>query len=40
MGQKLRAFVDLMARCVVDIDSYNYYVGSSAGRRRKAAARP
>jgi DNA-binding transcriptional LysR family regulator len=40
MGQKLRAFVDLMARCVVDIDSYNYYVGSSAAKRRKTAARP
>jgi len=40
MGQKLRAFVDLMARCVVDIDSYNYYVGSSAGRRSRAGARP
>ncbi|WP_198085691.1 LysR family transcriptional regulator [Variovorax sp. E3] len=40
MGQKLRAFVDLMARCVVDIDSYNYYVGSSAARRRRAGARP
>ncbi|MGJ7602847.1 LysR family transcriptional regulator [Variovorax sp. LT1R20] len=40
MGQKLRAFVDLMARCVVDIDSYNYYVGSSAARRGKAGARP
>lgn len=40
MGQKLRAFVDLMARCVVDIDSYNYYVGSSAARRGRAGARP
>jgi DNA-binding transcriptional LysR family regulator len=40
MGQKLRAFVDLMARSVVDIDSFNHYVGSSAGRRRKPAARP
>jgi DNA-binding transcriptional LysR family regulator len=40
MGQKLRAFVDLMARCVVDIDSYNYYVGSSAAKRRKTVARP
>jgi DNA-binding transcriptional LysR family regulator len=40
MGQKLRAFVDLMARCVVDIDSYNYYVGSSAGKRRRAGTRP
>ncbi|RUR70764.1 LysR family transcriptional regulator [Variovorax guangxiensis] len=40
MGRKLRSFVDLMARCVVDIDSYNYYVGSSAARRRRTAARP
>ncbi|MFS2165079.1 LysR family transcriptional regulator [Variovorax sp. Varisp62] len=40
MGQKLRAFVDLMARCVVDIDSYNYYVGSSAARPPRAVARP
>jgi len=39
MGQKLRSFVELMARCVVDIDSYNYYVGSSAARRRRTAAR-
>lgn len=28
-GRKLRAFIDLMARCVVDIDSYNFYVGTS-----------
>ncbi|MFS2099030.1 LysR family transcriptional regulator [Variovorax sp. Varisp85] len=40
MGQKLRAFVDLMARCVVDIDSYNYYVGSSAARPPRAVSRP
>ena len=40
MGQKLRAFVDLMARCVVDIDSYNYYVGSSAAKPPRAVARP
>lgn len=40
MGQKLRSFVDLMARCVVDIDSYNYYVGSSTARRRRTVARP
>ncbi|MFH0128883.1 LysR family transcriptional regulator [Variovorax sp. VaC1] len=40
MGQKLRDFVDLMARCVVDIDSYNYYVGSSAAKRRRAGTRP
>ncbi|MGJ7529949.1 LysR family transcriptional regulator [Variovorax sp. GB1P17] len=40
MGQKLRDFVDLMARCVVDIDSYNYYVGSSTTKRRKTGARP
>lgn len=42
MGQKLRDFVDLMARCVVDIDSYNFYVGSSAAaaKRRKGGARP
>ena len=40
MGRKLRAFVDLMARCVVDIDSYNFYVGSSTARRRRTAARP
>lgn len=40
IGQKLRAFVDLMARCVVDIDSYNYYVGSSTAKRARAVARP
>lgn len=45
MGQKLRAFVDLMARCVADIGSYNHYVGSTAAvspsaRRARSAARP
>jgi DNA-binding transcriptional LysR family regulator len=44
MGQKLRAFVDLMARCVADIGRYNHYVGSTAkvspARRARAAARP
>lgn len=42
MGQKLRDFFDLMARCVVDIDSYNVYVGSStaAAKRRKTGTRP
>nr|WP_301334555.1 LysR family transcriptional regulator [Variovorax dokdonensis] len=28
-GSKLRDFVDLMARCVVDIDSFNLYVGGA-----------
>jgi len=28
-GAKLRGFVDLMARCVVDIDSFNLYVGGA-----------
>ena len=32
MGRKVRAFVDLMVRSVVDIDSSNYYVASSSWR--------
>lgn len=36
MGRKLRAFVDLMARCVVDIDSTNVYVGSAGPGRARA----
>ncbi|WP_077036633.1 LysR family transcriptional regulator [Pelomonas sp. KK5] len=28
MGRKLRAFVDLMAECLADIESFNMYVGS------------
>ncbi len=29
MGRKLRAFVDLMAECVADIESYNFYLGTA-----------
>lgn len=34
MGRKVRDFVDLMARCVVNIDSYNYYIGTSTDPRK------
>lgn len=35
MGRKVRTFVDLMARCVIDIDSYNYYVGASSNHSQQ-----
>ena len=34
MGRKMRDFVDLMAHCVVNIDSYNYYIGTSTDPRK------
>lgn len=32
MGRKLRSFVDLMARCVADIDTFNSYVSTLPAR--------
>ena len=37
MGRKVRAFVDLMARSVIDIDSYNYYVASTHSREARSS---
>ncbi len=43
MGRKVRAFVDLMGRCIADIDSFNVYVAAprvregGGGRRGEAS---
>ncbi len=37
MGRKVRAYVDLMARCIADIDSFNVYVAAPRGKEERPA---